>query len=223
MKIDVMVADENHLCFVTQINDAIDEAAKQRGTGIARRTDEYIADKINSGKAIIAVNRDEFVGFCYIESWGHDELVANSALIVRPQYRGMGVAKRIKQAAFELSRKRFPNAKLFGLTTGEAVMRINTELGYEPVTFAKLTDDEAFWKGCQSCVNYDVLQRTNLTKCLCTGMIYDPVLAEKKRLAQELQAKNSEAEMLKLEAKIREQVKAEMKAKAWWKRLLNVE
>ena len=135
----------------------------------------------------------------------------------------MGVAKRIKQAAFELSRKRFPNAKLFGLTTGEAVMRINTELGYEPVTFAKLTDDEAFWTGCKSCVNYDVLQRTNLTKCLCTGMIYDPVLAEKKRQALEMQSKSHEAEMLKLEAKIREQVKAEMKAKSWWKRLLNVE
>ena len=184
MKIDVMVADENHLCFVTQINDAIDEAAKQRGTGIARRTDEYIADKINSGKAIIAVNRDEFVGFCYIESWGHDEFVANSGLIVRPQYRGMGVAKRIKQAAFDLSRKRFPNAKLFGLTTGEAVMRINTDLGYEPVTFAKLTDDEEFWQGCQSCVNYDVLQRTNMTKCLCTGMIYDPEKVAKKKAAE---------------------------------------
>ena len=147
MKIDVMVASKEHLRYVTQINDAIDEAAKSRGTGIARRTDEYIADKINSGKAIIAVNREEFVGFCYIESWGHDEFVANSGLIVRPQYRNMGVAKRIKKAAFELSRKRFPNAKIFGLTTGEAVMRINTELGYEPVTFAKLTDDEEFWAG----------------------------------------------------------------------------
>ena len=163
------------------------------------------------------------MGFCYIESWGHDEFVANSGLIVRPQYRGMGVAKRINQAAFELSRKRFPQAKLFGLTTGEAVMRINTQLGYEPVTFAKLTDDEQFWAGCRSCVNYDVLQRTNMTKCLCTGMIYDPVLAEKKRQAVELQSKNHEAEMMKFEAKIREQVKAEMKAKSWWKRLLNVE
>ena len=164
-----MVATEKHLCFVSQINDEIDAAAKQRGTGIARRTDEYIADKIMSGKAIIAVNRDEFV--------------ANSGLIVRPQYRGMGVAKRIKKAAFDLSRKRFPNAKLFGLTTGEAVMRINTELGYEPVTFAKLTDDERFWAGCQSCVNYDVLQRTNMTKCLCTGMIYDPEKVAKKAAA----------------------------------------
>lgn len=196
MKIDVMVASKEHLRYVTQINDAIDEAAKSRGTGIARRTDEYIADKINSGKAIIAVNREEFVGFCYIESWGHDEFVANSGLIVRPQYRNMGVAKRIKQAAFELSRKRFPNAKIFGLTTGEAVMRINTELGYEPVTFAKLTDDEEFWAGCRSCVNYDVLQRTNMTKCLCTGMIYDPAKVAKRKAAEEAKA----AEAAKTEA-----------------------
>jgi len=174
MKIDVMVASEKHLKYVTAINDTIDEAAKARGTGIARRTDEYIADKINQGKAIIALNREEFVGFCYIESWGHEKFVANSGLIVKPSYRGMGVAKRIKKAAFDLSRKRFPNAKLFGLTTGEQVMRINTELGYVPVTFAKLTDDEQFWAGCKSCVNYDILQRTNMTKCLCTGMVYDP-------------------------------------------------
>lgn len=200
MKIDVMVASKEHLRYVTQINDAIDEAAKSRGTGIARRTDEYIADKINSGKAIIAVNREEFVGFCYIESWGHDEFVANSGLIVRPHYRNMGVAKRIKKAAFELSRKRFPNAKIFGLTTGEAVMRINTELGYEPVTFAKLTDDEEFWAGCRSCVNYDVLQRTNMTKCLCTGMIYDPAKVAKRKAAEE-------------EARKAEQAKAEETAK----------
>lgn len=174
MKIDVMVASEKHLRYVSAINDTIDEAAKARGTGIARRTDAYIADKINQGKAIIALNREEFVGFCYIESWGHEKFVANSGLIVKPSYRGMGVAKKIKRAAFELSRKRFPHAKLFGLTTGEQVMRINTELGYVPVTFAKLTDDEQFWAGCKSCVNYDILQRTNMTKCLCTGMVYDP-------------------------------------------------
>ena len=151
MKIDVMVAGKEQLKYVSTINDTIDEAAKARGTGIARRTDEYIADKINNGKAIIALNRDEFVGFCYIESWGHEKFVANSGLIVKPSYRGMGVAKRIKQAAFELSRKKFPNAKIFGLTTGEQVMRINTELGYVPVTFAKLTDDEQFWAGCNLC------------------------------------------------------------------------
>ena len=161
MKIEVVVASEKHLSYVTAINDAIDHAAKARGTGIARRTNEYIADKIRSGKAIIALNREEFVGFCYIESWGHQKFVANSGLIVVPAYRGLGVAKQIKEAAFHLSRRRFPQAKLFGLTTGEQVMRINTSLGYVPVTFAKLTDDEEFWAGCKSCVNYDILQRTN--------------------------------------------------------------
>ena len=174
MKIEVLVASEKHLPYATAINDAIDNAAKARGTGIARRTNEYIADKIRNGKAIIALNRDEFVGFCYIESWGHQKFVANSGLIVVPAYRRLGIAKKIKKAAFDLSRKRFPHAKLFGLTTGEQVMRINTSLGYVPVTFAKLTDDEEFWNGCKSCVNYDILQRTNMTKCLCTGMIYDP-------------------------------------------------
>ena len=185
MKIEVVVASEKHLSYVTAINDAIDNAAKARGTGIARRTNEYIANKIRSGKAIIALNRAEFVGFCYIESWGHQKFVANSGLIVVPAYRGLGVAKQIKKAAFDLSRRRFPEAKLFGLTTGEQVMRINTSLGYVPVTFAKLTDDEEFWAGCKSCVNYDILQRTNMTKCLCTGMVYDPeAVARQQELAR---------------------------------------
>lgn len=187
MKIEVVVASEKHLSYVTAINDAIDNAAKARGTGIARRTNEYIADKIRSGKAIIALNRAEFVGFCYIESWGHQKFVANSGLIVVPAYRGLGVAKQIKKAAFDLSRRRFPEAKLFGLTTGEQVMRINTSLGYVPVTFAKLTDDEEFWAGCKSCVNYDILQRTNMTKCLCTGMVYDPeAVARQQELARKV-------------------------------------
>lgn len=185
MKIDVMVASKEHLKYVTTINDTIDEAARARGTGIARRTDEYIAGKISQGKAIIALNRKEFVGFCYIESWGHEKFVANSGLIVKPSYRGMGVAKRIKKAAFDLSRKKFPHAKLFGLTTGEQVMRINTGLGYVPVTFAKLTDDEQFWDGCKSCVNYDILLRTNMTKCLCTGMVYDPEVIDGKETGKQ--------------------------------------
>ena len=193
MKIEVVVASEKHLSYVTAINDAIDHAAKARGTGIARRTDEYIADKIRNGKAIIALNREEFVGFCYIESWGHQKFVANSGLIVVPAYRGLGVAKQIKEAAFHLSRRRFPQAKLFGLTTGEQVMRINTSLGYVPVTFAKLTDDEEFWAGCKSCVNYDILQRTNMTKCLCTGMIYDPEVVARQQAAAKKVAKDGRA------------------------------
>ena len=187
MKIDVMVASVGHLKYVKVINDTIDE---------------YIADKINQGKAIIALNREEFVGFCYIESWGHEKFVANSGLIVKPSYRGMGVAKRIKKAAFDLSRKKFPHAKLFGLTTGEQVMRINTELGYVPVTFAKLTDDEQFWAGCKSCVNYDILLRTNMTKCLCTGMVYDPEVAAKREADKKLEEKKQSNGIVKLLKKV---------------------
>ncbi|TKG89075.1 GNAT family N-acetyltransferase [Puteibacter caeruleilacunae] len=170
----VMVAQPEHVGYVDDINDAIEQASKERGTGIARRTFEYLARKILDGKAVIALDGEDFAGFCYVESWGHNRFVANSGLIVRPEYRGVGLAKRIKKQAFKLSREMFPKAKIFGLTTGLAVMKINSELGYKPVTFSELTDDAEFWKGCQSCVNYDILQRTNFSKCLCTGMIYDP-------------------------------------------------
>jgi hypothetical protein len=173
-KIDVLIADEKHLLYVDEINDTIQRASEERGTGIAKRSYEYIAGKMREGKAIIALEGDKFAGFCYIESWGHHKFVANSGLIVVKEYRGEGLAKRIKQKAFELSRTKFPDAKIFGLTTGLPVMKINSELGYKPVTFSELTDDQDFWKGCQSCVNYDILMRTNRTKCLCTAMIYDP-------------------------------------------------
>ena len=173
-EITVQVADERFLGYVDTILNTIAEAAKIRGTGIARRSPEYIEQKIKEGKAIIALNGNEFAGFCYIESWGNKKFVANSGLIVVDKFRGNGLAKRIKRKAFELSRLRYPDAKIFGLTTGLAVMKINSELGYKPVTFSELTDDEAFWKGCQSCVNYDILQRTERKHCLCTGMLFDP-------------------------------------------------
>jgi GNAT superfamily N-acetyltransferase len=178
--IRIVVAEEQHLRYVDEINETIEKASLERGTGIARRTHEYIASKITEGKAIIAIDGDRFAGFCYIESWNDGMYVANSGLIVHWDYRGQGLARSIKLMAFELSRKKFPNARLFGLTTGLAVMKINSELGYRPVTFSELTDDEQFWKGCQSCVNYDILIRMNKTKCLCTGMIYDPAWEVKK-------------------------------------------
>jgi len=172
--IEIHIASEKHLPYVDTILVTIEKAAKVRGTGIARRNPDYIRKKMIEGKAIIALDENQFAGFCYIESWGHDNFVANSGLIVKENYRGQGLAKRIKRKAFELSRKRYPNAKIFGLTTGLAVMKINSELGYKPVTFSELTDDEEFWKGCQSCVNYDILMRTNRKHCLCTGMLFDP-------------------------------------------------
>ncbi len=173
-KIKVMVANESHVPYVQIILDTIEAAAKVRGTGIARRTNEYIEQKMREGKAIIALAGDRFAGFCYIETWGNKQFVANSGLIVVDDFRGKGLAKAIKKRAFDLSRERYPDAKIFGLTTGVAVMKINSELGYRPVPYSELTDDEAFWKGCQSCVNYPILQSKNRRFCMCTGMLFDP-------------------------------------------------
>ncbi|MCD6354888.1 MAG: GNAT family N-acetyltransferase [Prolixibacteraceae bacterium] len=173
-KIKIEVAGKEHIRFVDDINNAIDIASKQRGTGIARRSFEYLSEKMEQGKAIIACEGDKFVGFCYIESWEGKKFVANSGLIVIEEYRGIGLAKAIKKKAFNLSRQKYPNSKIFGLTTGLAVMKINHELGYRPVTFSELTDDDLFWEGCKSCVNHDILMRTGRTKCLCTGMLYNP-------------------------------------------------
>lgn len=171
---EVTVANQSHLGYIDDILENIASAAKIRGTGIAKRSPEYITKKILEGKAVIALRGDKFAGFCYIESWGDKKFVANSGLIVVSEYRGIGLAKRIKKKAFNLSRKQFPDAKIFGLTTGLAVMKINTELGYRPVTFSELTEDDDFWKGCESCINHDILLRTKRRHCLCTGMLYDP-------------------------------------------------
>ncbi|MDA3930255.1 MAG: GNAT family N-acetyltransferase [Prolixibacteraceae bacterium] len=187
--IEVLIATKKHLNYVTKINDTIQHASEERGTGIARRSDEYIVAKINEGKAVIALDGENFAGFCYIESWGHNRYVANSGLIVASLYRGRGLAKRIKKEAFKLSRTLFPNARIFGLTTGLPVMKINSELGYRPVTFSELTDDQDFWKGCQSCVNYDILMRTGRTKCLCTAMIFDPKWEQKEKKIEKKEGK----------------------------------
>ena len=170
----IEVAGPQHYAYADEICTVMAEAARARGTGIAKRTPEYIRHKMEEGKAIIALYGDKLAGFCYIETWSHGQYVANSGLIVAPEYRHMGLAKQIKQRAFNLSRERYPNAKLFGITTSLAVMKINSELGYKPVTFSELTTDEVFWQGCQSCPNYDILTRTQRKMCLCTGMLYDP-------------------------------------------------
>lgn len=174
VEFDVMVADESHEKYVDTILDTIEIAARKRGSGIARRTHEYVAQKMREGKVIIALVGDEFAGFSYIESWGNKQYVATSGLIVADKFRKHGLAKRIKHAAFQLARLRWPKAKLFSLTSGSAVMKMNTELGYVPVTFSDLTDDEAFWRGCNGCVNHDVLTRTQRQYCICTAMLFDP-------------------------------------------------
>jgi hypothetical protein len=172
---NVGIASEAHIGYADQICDEMASSAKARGTGIARRSPDYIIQKMREGKAVIALTDDgRWAGFCYIETWEHGMYVANSGLIVAPEYRKFGLAKRIKHKIFELSRSRYPDAKIFGLTTGLAVMKINSELGYEPVTYSELTNDDDFWAGCRSCVNYDILMSKGRKNCLCTAMLYDP-------------------------------------------------
>ena len=172
--IEVFVAGPEHEVYVDTILQTIADAAKVRGTGIAKRTHEYLATKMKEAKAVIALSDNTFAGFSYIETWGNKQYVTTSGLIVHPDFRGLGVAKKIKDMTFSLARTRWPHAKIFSLTSGAAVMKMNTELGYQPVTFADLTDDEAFWRGCEGCVNVDVLHRTGRKYCICTAMLYDP-------------------------------------------------
>jgi len=178
--IQILVADESHERYVDTILKTIEEAAKVRGTGIAKRTHEYVATKMREAKAVIALapagegQEPEFAGFSYIETWGNKQYVTTSGLIVNPQYRGLGIAKKIKDMTFSLARIRWPHAKIFSLTSGAAVMKMNTQLGYQPVTFDDLTDDEAFWKGCEGCVNVEVLRERNRKFCICTAMLFDP-------------------------------------------------
>ena len=181
MKFTVTVATEAHEHFAEEISQLIQQAAVARGTGIAKRPPVYIRRKMKEGKAIIALQQAQVAGFCYIETWGHRKFIANSGLIVHPDFRKHGLAKLIKKEAFKLSRQKYPNAKLFGITTSLAVMKINSDLGYRPVTFSELTTDEDFWKGCQSCPNYDILTRNERKNCLCTGMLYDPKEKESKK------------------------------------------
>jgi len=174
-KIIVRVAHSGDTSFANDITDEMESSAKARGTGIAKRSPDYVAKKINEGKSVIAYTEDgTWVGFCYIEAWQHGQFVANSGLIVAPAFRKTGIAKKIKQTIFQLSREQYPTAKIFGLTTGLAVMKINSELGYEPVTYSELTDDEEFWAGCKSCVNYDILMSKDRKNCMCTAMLYEP-------------------------------------------------
>lgn len=171
----IRVATAQDAPFASIITDEMEASAKARGTGIAKRSPDYIAKKMEEGKAVIAFTKDnEWVGFCYIEAWGHEKFVANSGLIVSPAFRKSGVAKSIKERIFQLSREKYPDAKIFGLTTGLAVMKINSDLGYEPVTYSELTDDEEFWAGCKSCINYDILMSKERKNCMCTAMLYDP-------------------------------------------------
>ena len=175
----IIITDKSHVIYAHTICAEIAKAAQIRGTGIAKRSPDYIISKIENGNAVIALDGDVFAGFCYVENSNYERFVAHSGLIVHPDFRNQGLAKKIKNKVFKHTREKYPNAKIFSITTGLAVMKLNTDLGYKPVTFSELTNDPSFWKGCQTCKNYDVLQRTSQTMCLCTGMLYDPKIQNK--------------------------------------------
>ena len=179
MKIEV--SSDKHLKYAEEIRLEMADSATKRGTGISKRSPEYICDKISDSKAVVAIDEDgTWVGFCYIETWSLGRFVANSGLVVSPDYRNRGIATLIKEKIFQLSRERYPEAKIFGLTTGLAVMKINAEMGYKPVIYCELTQDEEFWNGCKNCVNYEILMSKNRKNCLCTAMLYVPKKEESK-------------------------------------------
>ncbi len=170
----VIYTDSSHIKFAEEISILIANSSHQRTSGIAQREPNYIASKMKNGNGVIAVDGDKVVGFSYIESWSHGDYIATSGLIVDPEYRRRGIAEQIKEKTFHLARERYPKSKIFSLTTSLAVMKLNTRLGYEPVTLSELTHDEEFWQGCEGCLNYDILKRNNNKICLCYGMLYTP-------------------------------------------------
>ncbi|MFA5713653.1 MAG: GNAT family N-acetyltransferase [Bacteroidales bacterium] len=182
MNIVISVTTAADTIYIDDIREAVYKSALERGTGIAVRSYDYLKEKIEAGKAVIALDGKELAAFAYIETWSHSRFVANSGLIVLHKYRDKGLARKVKKRIFDLSRKLYPNAKIFSITTGLAVMKLNTELGFKPVPYSELTDDPQFWKGCEGCINYDILQRNNYKMCLCTGLLYDPAASKKSLL-----------------------------------------
>ena len=181
---EILIANAAHHRYASQICDEMEHSSKQRGTGISKRSPEMIMEKMSAGKAVIALTHDgQWAGFCYIESWEDGKFVSNSGLIVAPSFRKGGLARKIKNEIFDLSRSKYPNAKIFGLTTSAAVMRINSQMGYEPVIYSEITEDEKFWEGCKSCVNYEILLNKGKKNCFCTAMLFEP-MAEIKEMSQ---------------------------------------
>lgn len=188
MKFEIRTANEADTLFAEEISQLYKISAQERGMGIALRQPEYISKKMNQGNAIIATTTEnEIAGFCYVETFSSEEYVSNSGLIVKSIFRGKGLAKKIKKKAVALARNNYPKAKLFGITTSDIVMGINSDLGYKPVSFKQLTQDDEFWNGCSSCNNYEILQKNKRKMCLCTAM-----LASSKEEKQAIKARKKE-------------------------------
>jgi len=161
--------------YASVISVTMEESAKQRGTGISKRSPESILKKMEEGKAVVAVTETgEWVGFAYIEVWSNGEFVSNSGMIVHPHFRGKGIARLLKNKVFVLARSKYPQAKIFSITTAAAMMRMNSALGFQPVIYDALPADGKFWMSCESCVNYAILKSKCYRNCLCTAMLFSP-------------------------------------------------
>lgn len=187
MKIKVRVANAHDIHHSLTICKKIEESAKIRKTGISKRDTEYINKKIFEGNAVFAFFNGILAGFSYIETF--QEFVANSGMIVFPEYRKKGIARLIKYKIFKLSSYKFPFKKIFSITTSPTVFKMNMELGFKPVSFAQLTRSYKFWNGCRSCRNYDLLTRNNRKMCLCSGFLYDPKIKHLKKKLREKREK----------------------------------
>lgn len=175
----VRIATTQDIRYVSEIVEETERSAIARGSGIAKRSPLTVAQKMRDGKAVIALTQTgRWAGFAYIEAWDDGAFVSNSGLIVAPAFRNSGVAKTIKDRIFKLSRWLYPNAKLFSITSGTAIMSMNSQLGFKPVAFDRIVKNHQFWEGCKSCVNYDILERKQRCNCLCTAMLFDPKLAD---------------------------------------------
>ena len=173
-KIIVRISNASDLQYVSIIENQITESTKYPGVKMLRRSPELIAEKIILGEAVIACTLSgEWVGFSYIQPWDNATFVANCALVVAHPYRQKGIARRIKEKILDLSKKKYPGAKIFGLTASLAVMKINSSLGFHPVTYSEITQNEQYWTACQSCSNYSILESRKQKNCLCTAMVYN--------------------------------------------------
>jgi hypothetical protein len=54
----ILIADQSYQDFAQIICDEMESSAMARGTGIAKRSPEYIRDKMLEGKAVIAFTED---------------------------------------------------------------------------------------------------------------------------------------------------------------------
>ncbi|MFH6991561.1 GNAT family N-acetyltransferase [Flavobacterium sp. FlaQc-48] len=168
-------ARSSHTFWIKQICEVTLSSAIARGIGISGSSPELLETKMKKREAVIAFASDgRWAGFAFISAWENGKYVSNSGLIVAPEFRHTGLAKMIKGKIFEVSREMYPEAIIFTSTSGLAVMKMNQELGFEPVTYSELTTDELFREGCKSSINCPILISKQRKNCLCTAMKYDP-------------------------------------------------